>query len=123
MAGTRANGLIENPDFRPDALPGGLEAEWERMRGRPTGLARPLVMFSGWRALGFPVKALGGRPADLAGADVCGLLRSSVVRWHSFGRACRRAVAEVGGRWRSCGREQAVGVGGVRGCMGGGVAR
>lgn len=123
MTGTRANGLIENPDFCADGLAGGLEAEWERMWGSPKGLTRPLVMFSGWRAMGFPVKALGGRLAELAGADAREVLSISFVLCHNFESACRRAVAKVEERWPSGDAEQTVEVDVVGVSMGGIVAR
>jgi len=110
-----------NPDF--PAPEGGLHAEWARMLGTPIGLGRPLVVFSGWRALRLPGAVLARRLRMLAG-DKPG--RSTGVAFTLCGRiesAVERAVAKVEAQWPSGVSDQTVEVDVVGVSMGGLVAR
>lgn len=110
-----------NPDF--PAPEGGLDAEWARMLGTPVGLGRPLVVFSGWRALRLPGAVLARRLRMLAG-DKPG--RSTGVAFTLCGRiesAVERAVAKVEAQWPSGVSDQTVEVDVVGISMGGLVAR
>jgi hypothetical protein len=112
---------IENPHFRPP--PAGLRAEWASMRASPTGLPRPLVVFSGWRAPRLPVMLLASRLRSLTGAPKGLVVTVGFVLCGTFGAATRRAVAKVERRWPSAdpGLTAEVDVVGIS--MGGLVAR
>lgn len=114
-------GRIENPDFRTP--PGGLRTEWERMRGSPTGLVRPLVVFSGYRAPTWPVQALAAQLRGLTGAPKEQVLTVGFVFCHTFESTCRRAAAKIEERWPSGDPERTVEVDVVGVSMGGIVAR
>ena len=112
---------IENPDFRPPQ--GGIATEWERMRGSPTGLARPLVVMSGWRAPRWPVAALARRMRRLVGAPREMVLPVSFTWCWSFWAAAAKAARAVEERWPSEESEETVEVDVIGVSMGGIVAR
>ncbi|MEX2218709.1 MAG: hypothetical protein WD749_08105 [Phycisphaerales bacterium] len=111
---------IENPGFRPP--PGGLAAEWARMRRDARPLPRPLVFLGGWRAPSWPIRILARRIRELVGADRAQVLPVSFAFTGSLQEAARRSVEEVRRRWPGEGEGTAeVDVVGVS--MGGLVAR
>src|SRR5690349_11363085 len=112
---------IENPDFRPP--PAGIAAEWGRMRASPTGLVRPLVVMSGWRAPRWPVAALARRMRRLVGASSEMVLPVSFTWCWSFGTAAAKAAAAVERRWPLEDSEETVEVDVIGVSMGGIVAR
>jgi pimeloyl-ACP methyl ester carboxylesterase len=112
---------IDNPDFGPP--PGGVASEWQRMRASPTGLERPLVVMSGWRAPRWPVAHLARRLRGLAGAGAQMVLPVSFTWCWSFAVAAAKAVAAVEERWPSADAEETVEVDVIGVSMGGIVAR
>lgn len=110
-----------NPDFR--APEGGLRAEWDRMREKPTGLVRPLVLFSGWRAPRWPVALLGARLRALTGAGEERTLAVNFAMCWRFETAIARAIAAVEGRWPCADPERTIEVDVIGVSMGGIVAR
>src|SRR4051812_38222452 len=108
---------MENPDFRPP--PGGSATEWDRMRASPTGLVRPLVVMSGWRAPRWRGAALAKRMRRLVGAPREMFLPVSFTWCWSFSAAATRAVAAVERRWPSADSEGTVEVDVIGVSMGG----
>lgn len=108
-----------NPDFLVPG--GGVRAEWARMLGSPVGLERPLVVFSGWRALRTPGAILAKRLRMLAGGGEC--MGVSFTLCNRLEEAVDRAVRTVDQRWPSSDPARTVEVDVVGISMGGLVAR
>lgn len=110
-----------NPDFQMQKA--ALRAEWDRMMASPVGLARPLVVLSGWRAPGFPGRALAERLRILAGGESGSSAGVCFTFCNHIGAAIDRALATVEARWPSPDPDQTVEIDAVGISMGGLVAR
>lgn len=112
---------IQNPDFQPPDR--GLKAEWRRMRERPVGLARPLLVLAGWRAVRWPAAMLARSLAELVGGPADRVAAMAFPLSFSFGSAVPRVAKLVESRWPSNDPEETSQIDVVAISMGGLIAR
>jgi len=112
---------VDNPAF--PATGAEIEAELERMRAEPVGIARPVVVLGGYRSPMPIAKGLAGRICELTGASRDEVVDLSYIFSDTVEGPARRAVALVDERFPSDDPEWTTEVDVVAISMGGLVAR
>jgi len=103
-----------------------IEKEWQRMLANPTGLARPLVVLSGWRSPAISGRSLAARLRRLTGADPEMVLPVSFWIHGDFDSMVATVIRRVERRWPAAahsGRTTSIELDVVGISMGGLIAR